>query len=602
MLVLAIAPAWTGGIGPRLAQAAPEPDTAGRTGSQASPVDPGPIGLAEIGLLWESDAPRQVPPAPHEGGVPREVVPPVPVGAVEEDLADAGGSVAPTAFGDVRVEAVRTANASTEVEAGTFSRGQRVAISAVLRNSSHSTQPRHLEFWVKPPCAVVRTGCRALTGNWALVLGANRAIRPGTQVERVSYRLTSAAALGVWEIRVVVEDGRGVEENRFESRFMVIPPVDPNARVDLRPQQSPLRDQGARGTCTVFSTMAALEAAYRRAGYDEVDLSEQFYNHFQKMYWISGAWAEWEAQGDAGAAMAENQSGAFSGGSGLLHLTYLSSGIAVPEEATMPYEPAQDRSVPDWTDAYWRSQRNTDDYNLSPDNLPRAALEAPRYYSVQSFTEICGWTANNCATKTPADLEAALRSGREVVWDFVTGAAVMRGGIWEYDPNQPDGGGHSMLIVGYDRTDGARPYFIVKNSWGTVATADENGDGQGDGWTFVAYEYAMRRGYMAGFIDEVAPPSPRPELRHIGRRDVTLDGRVGQLDVYHLPGAFQGVWDWAPQPEVDQRVGTFFDSDGRAYRVNGQLIGKSSSLVIDVDWSRPNRRWGDLGGDRYLLP
>src|SRR5262245_11587770 len=45
------------------------------------------------------------------------------------------------------------------------------------------------------------------------------------------------------------------------------PPV-----VDLTSWQSPIRDQGKRGSCTYFATVGALEAAYRRAGH-KVDLS-----------------------------------------------------------------------------------------------------------------------------------------------------------------------------------------------------------------------------------------------------------------------------------------------------------------------------------------
>src|SRR5262249_40816852 len=57
------------------------------------------------------------------------------------------------------------------------------------------------------------------------------------------------------------------------------PPAGPTP-VALPHFQTPLNRQGGRRTCIVFAAVAALEAAYRRAGYGELDLSEQFLNHF----------------------------------------------------------------------------------------------------------------------------------------------------------------------------------------------------------------------------------------------------------------------------------------------------------------------------------
>ena len=51
--------------------------------------------------------------------------------------------------------------------------------------------------------------------------------------------------------------------------FLVLPNVAvAQTRVDLRPNQTSIKDQGGeRNTCTAFATIAALEAAYHRAGY-----------------------------------------------------------------------------------------------------------------------------------------------------------------------------------------------------------------------------------------------------------------------------------------------------------------------------------------------
>src|SRR5208282_6009950 len=56
-------------------------------------------------------------------------------------------------------------------------------------------------------------------------------------------------------------------------------PASPAARtaaarpdhVDLSADQTPLKRQGSRRTCIVFASVAALEAAYHRAGYGQLD-------------------------------------------------------------------------------------------------------------------------------------------------------------------------------------------------------------------------------------------------------------------------------------------------------------------------------------------
>jgi len=65
----------------------------------------------------------------------------------------------------------------------------------------------------------------------------------------------------------------------FTSAVQALP-----TRVDLRSQQTALRNQGDRNTCQTFGATAALEAAYKRAGFGDLNLSEQFLNHVGKMF------------------------------------------------------------------------------------------------------------------------------------------------------------------------------------------------------------------------------------------------------------------------------------------------------------------------------
>ncbi len=75
--------------------------------------------------------------------------------------------------------------------------------------------------------------------------------------------------------------------------------------VDLSANQTPLKKQGGRTTCIVFAAVAALEAAYNRAGFGQLDLSEEFLNHFGKMLWLHPKWSEVAAKGDDGAIFAD---------------------------------------------------------------------------------------------------------------------------------------------------------------------------------------------------------------------------------------------------------------------------------------------------------
>src|SRR5262245_19262897 len=60
-------------------------------------------------------------------------------------------------------------------------------------------------------------------------------------------------------------------------------------RVDLSGNQTPIRDQGGRDTCTVFAMTAAIEAAYKRLYGLNLDLSEQYFNHVQKAFWLNAS-------------------------------------------------------------------------------------------------------------------------------------------------------------------------------------------------------------------------------------------------------------------------------------------------------------------------
>jgi hypothetical protein len=347
------------------------------------------------------------------------------------------------------------------------------------------------------------------------------------------------------------------------------------AFVDLTNDQTPIRDQGNRRTCIIHSVTAGMEAALKRAGYGEVDLSEDAFMYFVKLFWMNDS--------GKGAAAGENQIGGSDGGSALENLHYLAGGLAIPEEST-GWADGHDYKIPfPWDNPHWISQFNLDSWNLSSRQLQPSILQAPHYFTVTSFRELPD--ATNAAA-----IEAVLNGHHEVIWGASFCGQRPDNAAWTYDvPAKPDSDGHSMLIVGYDRRDTQHPYFIVKNSWGPTKLPG--------GYTHIAYSY-LKYGNEACYITGVARRS-WPELHFVGRWALHIDGREGILDITHIPGVFQGVLNQKGDKSRDNRIGMFYDQDdpNKAYRVNGSMKGNRIDFYIDS--KDANAHWDRLGGRHF---
>jgi papain like protease len=350
--------------------------------------------------------------------------------------------------------------------------------------------------------------------------------------------------------------------------------------VDNRQYQGPIRDQGGRGTCVSFSTTAAVEGRYRRvnpAAYASLDLSEQWANHLQKMVSLSG-----DLQPSA--ADREDQIGAW-GGSDNHYLMRVLEKYGEPLESVMPYNPDGSYGpATDPSDPKINLQRTTDDFNLDPGVLPLSALETARYRPT-AVTEL-----SYDQVRDPSNLETLVALGYDVVFDIALASSAHQNSdyVWTPDDGATPGGGHSMLIVGYNRP---KQYFIVRNSWGYDTSCHDNG------YVRMSYDYFRKFAYSGSFVTAVADPgADNPQSRlYVGRWNMNHDGWPGTLDIYRLPGLFSSS---ELKGQDDDRIGTYFASwNGQAYRVNGYLSGRQ--LVFFINFNSPDSPYGSLAGTRF---
>ena len=354
-------------------------------------------------------------------------------------------------------------------------------------------------------------------------------------------------------------------------------PSDLPSVVHHRRFYGPIKDQGERNTCTAFATAAAIEGAYRKLDpvrFADLDLSEQWVNHIQKMV---------DRRRTMDAQTMETALGSWGGAFVHYELLVLRR-YGVTDEATMAYNAsgAYEAMGQDLQDAHGdpdltARQIDADDFNLDATRLPVTALEHAPYRPTE-FQWI-----KEAQLRDPAYLEQVLAAGRDVVFSMLLVKDEERtaDGAWTPGASKKVVGGHAMLIVGYNRE---KRYFIVRNQWGPDPDAIDMGDP--DGYARISYEYVQRYGYQwAAAVTAVADPSEAQSVERLFLRRWTLpDG--GKLDFYRLPKTYS----YQDFQEQETRIGTFFSASGHAYRVNGALDG--DTLLFAIDRDNPNMGTG----------
>jgi hypothetical protein len=363
-------------------------------------------------------------------------------------------------------------------------------------------------------------------------------------------------------------------------------------RVDLRAQQTPVKDQGGRSSCIVFAATAAVEASYKRMGYGDLDLSEEFVNFMGKNLWLHPNWTDVYDFGEDGI---ENQMGAYSGGNGagyikLMHI----NGFKIPEEHLMPYHDSE-AIFPSLSSHYFpfdqigtKYQRDVNNFNLDTVFLKHNILHHDKFYGVG----LARYHYETDLARNTDFLEGILRQGYEIVWDF-SGYVLVSSPIWQLGTSGQTGvkdisGGHSMLLIGFDKTDADNPYFIVKNSWGDTFTNPTDPDNM----TYISYDVVRNTGKTLAYIQLPINSSPYKEIQPLGIYDLSLDGYHARLDFYHYPG----FWNSDHLPVPDRRFGSLYIGS-QAYRVNGARDGNKLTFYFDDE--NPNAMWNHLGGRKF---
>jgi hypothetical protein len=314
---------------------------------------------------------------------------------------------------------------------------------------------------------------------------------------------------------------RGVQESvrraEVEGRIH-IPDLVGVGVVSLAEWQTPIRNQGGRGSCYAFAAVAAMEAAYKRTHGMEFDLSEHFAFHLNKAGELFPGFETMPA------VLHENNSSVwgFQGSSDIADKLVRS---AIPVESDAPYLSAEQMEalrvaygVTAEADSAL-AQEPMDGLEFAEDHVPLAARQAARYR--------IGATAAFPGNPMVEQVQAVISAGHEVIADVP---------------------GHCVLIVGFDAV---RREWLIKNSWGEAGLIRSSFDSMT--WPILGGRY---------ITSIVAPDAPvSAEACWVGRWQMDHDGWRGELVV-------RRTTDYRRPAGQSTKLGNYY-RDGQRYDVNG---------------------------------
>jgi hypothetical protein len=396
--------------------------------------------------------------------------------------------------------------------------------------------------------------------------------------------------------------------------------------------QTPIKNQGKRDTCYAFALTAALEAAYRHKYGKIVDgkyqgpqwiLSEEFLIHVAKSTLLNRPQTY----------LFENPSSYWEGVWGVVGYPMMISVLSeqlmnyrIPESHYAPYlaldnsasnppagltqlaaanncavvgslsekwvaTPPQLNRAGQCTGGNCATQQAVDACEYAPNYIPTAASQNARFgvsfaYQASDGSQQPGAKALSKAQMSDVDLmESLVFEGHEIIAELYLNwkrgeqinTPFQSTPLWDYDA-AANGGGHNMLVVGYDRSDPSpsRWYFIMKNSWG------------GEKYYFVSYPF-MQKATRGGVVilDVVDPGVDKPVSLARGgawlgiwpvHRSVQsdLDGTLVIRRTFDPNAPIQ------PKPGTYLQLGDYYPSAGSSGQVVNGYFSSDSTMMFHV--------------------
>ncbi len=366
------------------------------------------------------------------------------------------------------------------------------------------------------------------------------------------------------------------------------------AQFDLMEYQTPVRNQGHRGTCTIFATTALMESLYAHEGTIAMpDFSEQF--------------LQWSVKTEV-RAFTDGE------GSNPNYNLQAISRFGIVEESAWPYEssawgPSNDAACTGEhqpTRCYTNGEPPMDALSAQRFTLPAGRWINPSPRSIKGHM---------ASTRTPVVVSGPFfyQSWNHGGSHLPVSSDRMRRGV-VLPPNDADvmdstaegrRAGHGILLVGWDdereeqRVDGdnhpmvdamgnpvmERGFFLFKNSWGTSRFGIENPMGAGYGW--IAYSYVEQ--HLTAYVSGL----PRVTL-HETCNNGADDDRDGAADCADSDCAAERECQDPGDSNMNDTAIAIPDNDPTGARSSITVTegGMISSLAVTVDIEHTYR--GDL--------